>query len=377
MPPASGRTAPGSRRGSGTEDEPDADGPLRLVELHHHGSPGIARGPGPYAGVLLRNRLPRGPYNGGEPSPGTAGDDNGRGVMNVLSEIADQARSLLDYRVRPLEPRTIVRRAVWAARWRSRGWGGTRRREVPNEYVVHVGTEDWLDYYQAMSKSAAEQLAGEIARRLLDGGYAVGGRVYVALCPDPSLGWGRSRIKASFRRTDDGGHDGPDPRGREGSEGGTPAHVPTGTADQPGTPACAWVEVPPCHTPVPCVTPAIGRVRTAVMRNDFAEAFLYGADSEYHVEPGTVVGVLRRPEDTGIPDVSLPADRYRYVSQDQGVFRYDGRAWHFRQDGGNETLVDNGGVRDLLKEGDECVVADGATMTFAGGASLTFRTTAA
>ena len=72
--------------------------------------------------------------------------------MNVLSEIADQARSLLDYRVRPLEPRTIVRRAVWAARWRSRGWGGTRRREVPNEYVVHVGTEDWLDYYQAMTQ---------------------------------------------------------------------------------------------------------------------------------------------------------------------------------------------------------------------------------
>lgn len=298
------------------------------------------------------------------------------GILNMLQGLLGN--------LRPLEPRVIARKAAHLAFWRSRSWGWHEPRDAPSTFVIHIGTEDWVEYYQTHAAEISRRLESEITRSIQEHPIIklqAAKKIHVILQEDSTLPRGETCIDTSFGTVDEP---------QAASEAGPyaadcPPTMPIfndGESDAPdpvqpiptNTPVLDLGKGGNDNTPVLEGIDAVGTSNTTLRVDQRVKAYLVEASGKrYIIHHGETIGVCRGSNPSDMPDVELPRDAYEYVSRHQGSFRYARGRWFFTQHSSNHTEIREGNRRRVLEQGDEHTLQDGTVVVFADGAPLTFQ----
>ena len=322
------------------------------------------------------------------------------GMLRVLVARMKRHTKNLFGDMRPLEPKTIVRKVTRSAFWHSRSWGLGKPRDIPSTFVVHIGTEDWAGYYHAHTAEISHRLENLIKHDIKEHSFIklqMTGDPHVILREDAEIAQGKTLVDVSFGEVNE-----PQSVGAIGQvdsyyQPTEPIWDMSDDEDKPTSPIPPDTPSIPTNTPAvpqpiwsrwctdtpntPANTPALN-ILTGKEEGSDTELKIEQRIPAYLVKPngkrytvlhGETIGVRRGYSSSFTPDVVLDGDSYKHVSRKQGQFRFSAGVWFFKQCGRNCTKIQDGSRTYLLDNGNEREVHDGNIIIFANGEPLTFR----
>lgn len=335
--------------------------------------------------------------------------------MSFFTEISQTLFDFMNKNGKALDPSRVTDNIIKSARKEARSWGNDSKPEIPNLFVVSVGTEDWNAYYGQRPEDIAREVAYHVMRKAHSKGLYLASDPVISFEEDATIPKGRCRVNAQFNfeererlrrepmdfalpeeeQADQAEEfDLPEPYNQLAQQPTPMPALQATVAMQPieSAPEVEAEQEPQAVTPAAAATTVmspvgetqvIGKIEdaapdppaavTCVLQQPIIpEARLEGSDVSVRVFHDCTIGVVRKPKAEVQPDVSLQYEQFPYCSHIQGKFAYTDGVWRFLNVGRNGTRVQMHDQDILLEPGMNCVIPYDSWIIFARGLPLRF-----